>query len=103
MKLIEKLEHQIDEEVEGAEGYAKCALAEKEEHPDLAEMYYELASDELGHVKVLHNQIVKLIRDYRAEHGEPPASMLAVYDYLHQKQIDKVTNVQTMLNTYRAR
>lgn len=103
MKLIEKLENQIEEEIEGAEGYAKCALANKEEYPDLADTYYTLAGDELDHVKTLHNHIAKLIRDYKDAHGEPPASMKAVYDYLHQKQIDKVNSIQIMLNQYRAR
>lgn len=103
MKLIEHLEDQIEEEIEGAEGYAKCALAKREEYPDLADTYYALAGDELDHVKMLHNHIVKIIRDYRDTNGEPPVSMQAVYDYLHKKQIDRVTSIQTMLSSYRAR
>lgn len=103
MRMIEHLEDQITEEIEGAEDYAKCALAKREEYPDLAKVYYDLANDELEHVKMLHSYIVKFIRDYRDKKGEPPADMLAVYEYLHKKQIEQVNGIQLMLDTFRDR
>ena len=102
MKIIKKMSEMIMDEAEGAEHYAKKALMYKDERPKLSRMFYQLANDELGHVDTLHGAVVELITEYRAEHGEPPEAMLAVYDYLHEKQIEEVAEVKTMLSEYRA-
>ena len=101
MKLIKELSEMIAEEVEGAECYAKKALMFKEDRPDLAKTFFTLANEELGHVNMLHAAVVKMIEEYRSEHGEPPAGMLAVYDYLHEKQIANVAKVRGMLSEYK--
>ena len=51
-------------------------------------------------MQMLHNQVVKLIENYRKEKGEPPASMLAVYDYLHEKFIEEAKEVEMMQQMY---
>ena len=55
-----------------------------------------LSGEEMRHMQMLHNQVVKLIDNYRRTEGEPPASMLAVYDYLHQKFIDHAKEIKVM-------
>lgn len=101
MKIIKKISEMIMDEAEGAECYAKKALMYKEERPAIAKMFYNLANEELGHVNVLHNAVVELIEEYRAKEGEPPEAMKAVYDYLHEKQIEEVAEVKSMLAEYR--
>ena len=100
MKTIKKISEMIMDEVEGAECYAEKALMFKDEKPTLAKTFHQLANDELGHVQTLHNAVVNLIEEYRAEEGEPPASMMAVYEYLHHKQIKMVAKVRAMLAEY---
>ena len=101
MKIIKKMSEMIMEEAEGAEHYAKKALMFKDENPKLGRMFYQLSNEELGHVDTLHSAVVELITEYRAEHGEPPESMMAVYEYLHEKQIEEVAEVKAMLAEYR--
>lgn len=73
----------IDEELHDAEKYIKRALEVKQDYPEVAELMNMLSGEEMRHMQMLHNQVVKLIDNYRKTEGEPPASMLAVYDYLH--------------------
>ena len=101
MKIIEKLCDYIDEEICDAKKYAKMALEVKTEHPQLADTFNRLSQEEMVHMQTLHNEVEKLIMDYRKEHGDPPADMKAVYDYLHQKSIDKAKEAKTYQAMFR--
>ena len=102
MKLIEKLSDMIEEELCDAEKYIKCAMNYKEDHPVLASTFARLSNEEMGHVNLLHDQVEILINEYRKEHGEPPEKMAAVYEYLHNKQIRKATEIKAMQAIYRS-
>ena len=101
MKLIQELSEMIEEEIDGAEDYAKEALKYKTSDPGLAQTFYEIAGVELEHVNMLHKQVVRIIEQHRREHGEPPAPMQAVYDYLHNKHIEEVSEVKHYLAMFR--
>ena len=102
MKIIKKLSEMVMDEAEGAECYAKKALMYKDERPALGKMFYTLANEELEHVNMLHTAVVGLIEEYREKEGEPPEAMKAVYDYLHEQQIEEVAEVRAMLMEYKA-
>lgn len=101
MKLIQKFTELIEEELEGAEGYIKCAITYKDEHPMLAKVLFDISNDEMHHVDLLHGEVVKLIAEQRRENGEPHASMLAVYNYLHERHIDKASHIRALQTEYR--
>ena len=101
MKLIKKLNDFIEDEIEGAEHYAKCALKLRDDHPDIARLLHNMATQEMGHMADLHNAVVNVIAEYRQKNGEPPASMQAVYDYLHEKHIDEAEKVKRLLAMYK--
>ena len=42
-----------------------------------------------------------MIEAYRKEHGEPPASMAAVYDYMHKRHIEKLEEAKRYQDIYR--
>lgn len=91
----------IEEELEGAEHYAKCAVKHRDDHPTLAKTFYDISTDEMRHVGLLHGEVVAIIEEHRRTHGEPPAAMLAVWDYLHDKHIDKSNEARMLQSQYR--
>ena len=96
MKIIKCLNEYIDEEIHDGEKYIKKALEVREEYPEVAELFNMLSNEEMKHMQLLHNQVVKLIDTYRKEHGEPPEAMLAVYNYLHEKFIEEAKEVKIL-------
>ena len=101
MQIIKKLEDQIGEELHDAKKYIKCALKYKDENKDLAALYFKLSNEEMNHMEMLHKMVVEIIDDYRDEHGEPPAEMLAVYNYIHEKHIDKAKDIKTLQSMFK--
>ncbi len=97
MKLVDL----IDDELCGAKDYIKMARRERTEHPSLADTFASLAEAEMGHVRTLHEEVAKLIDQVRERDGEPPAEMLAVYNYEHKKQIDKAAKIKNMITQYK--
>lgn len=102
MKVIAKLVDMMEDELEGAEHYAMCALKFKSEHPKLAQRLNELAGVELQHLKILHNEAERLIEEYRQKNGEPPADMLAIYNYEHEKMIKEAAKVKSYISEFDA-
>ena len=101
MKIIEELSDKIACEIEKAEDYAKCALYYKDERPQLAETFYRIATEKLGHMNLLHGQVVSIIDEYRKKSGEPPATMKTLYEILHRKHIEHAAAVKGMLALYK--
>lgn len=99
MRIIEKISDRIGEEIEDARSYALMALETREDHPELSRTLYTISLQEMEHMRMLHDALVNVIAEYRREKGEPPERMMAVYEYLHGKHIEKAAeakNVQAM-------
>ena len=101
MKLIKELAELIEDEIHDVEKYSKMALDLREDHPGLAHTLHNIAAQEDGHQAMLHSEVVKLIQEYRQEHGEPPAAMLAVYEYLHKRHIEKLAEARRYMDMYK--
>lgn len=101
MKVIKVLSHKIKDEICDAKDYAKLAIQYKDEYPELSRTLYNISTQEMEHMNLLHNEVTVMIRKYRENQGEPPADMLAVYEYLHNEQIEKALEVKTLQAMYK--
>ena len=101
MEDIKCLMRHVREEVADAKHYIKDALAVKTTNPETADLYYRLSGEELTHMNTLHKDVVRLIGEHRREHGEPPSDMMAVYEYLHKRAIEKAGEVGALQGMYR--
>lgn len=103
MKVIKEIVELIEEEASGAEEYAKMAMQYKDEDKALADTYAKLAETELQHVDLLHAQVVRIIKAWEAKGNQVPKEMKFVYDYMHEKNIDHVARVKSLVNMYYGR
>ena len=102
MTIIKCLSEKIEEELEDANAYIDLAMKWKTDEPDTAEVFYELSTEEMGHVDKLHKEVTELIEDYRRDHGEPPKEMMVLYEYLHEKHIATATQIRIKQGVYKA-
>ena len=100
MEIIKEITKQIDAELDDAAKYARLANHWKMEQPETAKTFIELANAELDHQSKLHDHVARLIGKYRAERGEPPREMLAVYNYLHDRAMDKAADVMILIKLF---
>lgn len=101
MKVVKILSEKIEEEIRDAKSYVDMAIKYKEDYPELSRTLYNISLQEMEHKNLLHNEVTTIIRRYRETNGEPPADMMAVYDYLHNRQIEKALEVKTLQNMYK--
>lgn len=101
MKLIRDLEEMIEEEIHDVKKYAKMAAELKDEHPGLAQTLYNISVQEDSHQAALHNEVVKIIEEHKRTKGEPPAAMLAVYDFMHKRHIDNLAEARKYQDIYK--
>ena len=98
MREIKYLVEEIKEELEGAEEYAKHALQYKPSDKTLSDALATIAAQELSHVDALHTQAVRLIK---AQTDKPPAAMQAVWDWEHERMIERAAKVKILLDMVR--
>lgn len=100
MKLIQDLSEYIEEEICDSEKYALMAMKLKESYPEIANVMYMLSLEEMKHMQLLHEQVTKVIAEYKRTNGDPPVSMQAVYDFLHEKYISEAKEVKVLQDMY---
>lgn len=101
MRIIAELSETIEDFIDQADDYIKCAVKNKSINLDVANAYYNMSIQRLTDIKTFHDVVAKIIKDYRTENGEPPKEMMAIYNYEHTKHINKVNNIKVLQNTYK--
>lgn len=100
MQIIKVLSEKIDSELEDANKYINCAYKVKEEYPELANLYYKLSLEEMKHMSLLHDEVVKIINNYKATKAVPEG-MQVLYDYLHEKHIKWASKIKVKQDNFK--
>ena len=101
MNIIKILAEQIQEELHDAKNYVEMANEYKDDYPSIAKNIFNISLQEMEHAKILHDSVVSIIQNYKESHGDPPEGMMALYEYLHKKQIDKTVEIRLLQSMYK--
>lgn len=102
MKVIKCLSEDIEHELDLAEDYIKRAVKYQMDYPVAAKAYYNQSVNKMNVIKDLHDAVVSLINSYKTEKGEPPAPMMAIYDYMHERQMSQAAAIKNMQDLYKS-
>ena len=100
MKVIKCMSEDIENTLDMAEENVKKAIEYKEEHPIAAKAFYNKSVALMENIKGMHDGVVAVINAYREEKGEPPAAMLIIYNYLHERQMNQAAMVKNLQDVY---
>lgn len=100
MKVIKCLSENIEATLDAAEDNIRNAIKYKIDFPVASKAFYNQSIMLTESIKGQHDAVVSLIETYRKEKGEPPAPMMAIYDYLHERQINKMASVKNLQEMY---
>lgn len=100
MKIIKCLSENIECTLDAAEENIKNAMKYKLEYPVAARAFYNQSIILMDSLKGQHDAVTTLIDSYRKEKGDPPAPMMAVYEYLHERHITKAAAIKTLQDMF---
>lgn len=100
MKIIKCLSGMIEDEIKDSEKYARKALEMKDTDRKLADVFFQLSTEETKHMNMLHSEVVRIIEEYRRTNGEPPPAMMTLYEILHERHINDAATVKVLQNMF---
>lgn len=101
MKIIKILSQKIEQELDCAEDYAKLAIQYKDQYPQVARAFYDFSIIRMDGIKSLHDRVVALINDYQSKEGDPPAPMMAIYNYMHERHINQSVGIKKLQEMFK--
>ena len=102
MKIIKCLSEKIEEELKDAEAYVDLAMRWRQDEPEVANLFYQLSTEEMGHVDKLHKAVSEKILEYRNKNGDPPREMMTLYEFLHDRHIKEATEIKIRQGLFQA-
>lgn len=98
MRSIAKIVDWIDDEIDGSEQYAAAAISAKDANDmESCRIYADMATAELNHADALHTIVVRKIREVESNGADVPAGMMEIWNWKHEKYIDRVAKARVML------
>lgn len=96
MEHLSYLAEELEEELDGAENYAKMACKHRESHPNFAKHLHEMAMDEMRHGMYISDAA----HDYIKEHPDHP-EYKQVWDFVSRHADKQIARVNEMLAKFR--
>ena len=100
MRVIKDISEEIEETLDQAECNIKKAMKYKEEYPIASRAFFNKSTMLMDSIKLQHDAAVALIEAYKKEKGEPPAPMMTIYDYMHERHINKAIAIKSLQEMY---
>lgn len=100
MQVIKCLSENIECTLDAAEENIKKAIQYKNDFPVAAKAFYTQSTILMESIKGQHDAVVALIDAYRKEKGEPPAPMMAIYNYMHERQMNQAAAIKNLQDMY---
>ena len=100
MKVIQCLSENIECTLDAAEENIKKAIKYKDEYPIAAKAFYTQSTILMDSIKGQHDAVVALIEAHKKEKGEPPAPMMAIYNYMHERQMNQAAAIKSLQDMY---
>ena len=100
MQIIKCLSSMIEDEIKDAEKYVRKAIEYKDKDRKAADVFFNLSTEEMKHMGMLHAEVVREIDEYRKANGDPPPAMQTLYDILHERHIEDAKAVKILQNMY---
>ena len=100
MKVIKDMSEDIEKTLDLAECNIKKAIMYKDEYPVAAKAFYTKSTILMDSIKGQHDAVVALIEAHKKEKGEPPAPMMAVYNYMHSRQITEAAAIKNLQDMF---
>ena len=101
MKILKDLIKKSEETLDEVEWYAEKTHHLRQEHKELADCYIKIAEMHINIYGMLHEKMVWLINEKRKEGEMPPASMLAIWEYEHEKLIKEFSEAKFLVEEYK--
>ena len=100
MQVIKCLSENIECTLDAAEENIKKAIQYKNDFPVAAKAFYTQSTILMESIKGQHDAVVALIDAYRKEKGEPPAPMMAIYNSMHERQMNQAAAIKNLQDMY---
>lgn len=94
--MYKEIYEEIWDELEGAEHYAKKAVAHKADHPEIAKLYYDMANQEMAHSVMLGDEVARMMKTHPVSDTEK-----AVHDFVRDMQTAMASKVKHHLSQYK--
>ena len=101
MRFIKELCEFIKEETQDACKYAKLAVQLKAEgKPNAAQLFYEIANQEVNHAGKIHELAIKEVNAAKASGAEIPAGMEQIWRWKHDEMMEDMAHAKSVLSLY---
>ena len=100
MIIIKCLSEDIEKTMDLAEENIKQAIMYKNDYPIAAKSFYVKSVTLMDSIKPQHEAVVGLIEEHKKLKGEPPAPMMAIYNYMHERHINKAAAIKNLQEMY---